>query len=170
MCCVSLFCMGYTRPHTGQGKELSFGVWEGIMRDQREKEGKQQGVLNSCPTQHLQQSPALPRPGPHTHRIRPLLSRKEESIKASPWVPGRSQAWSPLLITHALSSEHMENQLPSSGEKAKAPQVTALCWLIWDTGLLSNHRTLHYRLFSYTTLQTQTSSTGNSPGEQTSTW
>lgn len=60
------------------------------------------------------------------------------------WVSGLS----PQLITHALSSEHMENQLASSGEKAKAPLVTALCWLIWDMGLLSIYRKLQDRLFS----------------------
>lgn len=41
--------MGYTRPHTGQGKELSFGVWEGIMRGQREKEGKRKRQECSLP-------------------------------------------------------------------------------------------------------------------------
>lgn len=65
MCCVSLFCMGYTRPHTGQGKELSFGVWEGTMRGQR-REGKQQGALTSCPTYHLQQSSPSQVRAPHS--------------------------------------------------------------------------------------------------------
>lgn len=37
MCCVSLFCMGYTRPHTGQGKELSFGVWGGTRGGRMER-------------------------------------------------------------------------------------------------------------------------------------
>lgn len=169
MCCVSLFCMGYTRPHTGQGKELSFGVWEGIMRGQREKEGKQ-GALTSCPTHHLQQSTPFPGQGPTLTGSGLFFLGKKKALKHSfPWAT-RSQAWSPLLITHALSSEHMENQLASSGENAKAPRVTALCWLTWDMGLLSIHRTRHYRLFSYTILQARTSSTGNSPGEQASTW
>lgn len=37
----------------------------------------------------------------------------------------------------------MENQLVSSGENTKSPLVTALCWLIWDKGLLAIYRTLH---------------------------
>lgn len=143
MCCVSLFCMGYTRPHTGQGKELSFGVWESIMRGQREREEDRAGSFHLLIHYPYQQTRALPRPRPHTHRIWPLLSGKGET-KCHHSLPTavQSQSRPPLLVPQALSSEPMESQRVSPGENAKAPQETRSVLVKQGHGLPpSTHRT-----------------------------
>lgn len=148
MCCVSLFCMGYTRPHTGQGKELSFGVWEGIMRSQGEREVEAAGTF------HLLSHHPISSPGPFPGQGSTLtgsglffLGKKKPSV--IPQLPyGRPvSALITFLVTHAPFQSLGKPMGVHLGE-CQGSTGNALCWLIWDMvfSLHSQNTFLHYGL------------------------
>lgn len=122
MCCVSLFCMGYTRPHTGHGKELSFGVWEGTRRDQMKREGEERGGdLTSCP--HLISSPqagSLPGPGPRLTGSG-LFFLREKGIGVRPLLPQPHHKLSHTDRT--VSALSVPSAQPSPSLRIGLPQV-----------------------------------------------
>lgn len=141
MCCVSLFCMGYTRPHTGQGKELSFGVWEGIMRGQRERRGQSRELSPDPLPLSAVQGPSQAK-APHSPDLASSFWERRNQVSPKPPHSCPISVQTIPLVPHALSSEPMESQRVFPGENAKIPQETRSVLVKQGHGLPpSSHRT-----------------------------
>lgn len=153
--------MGYTRPHTGQGKELSFGVWEGIMRGQRERRGEGRGCHLWSHHPYQQSRPQAEAP----HSPDPASSfwerRRPVSQHSFPTAPSLSPDHRP---SPTASSEPVEKQRVSTGRMLSSHRRHTLCWL---SGLTVFPPPFTEHIFA---LQAPRSLTGKSPREQASTW